>query len=81
MQKLEVGHGWYSSAIVLYTMSICIHAGCPTMLRGDYGTENCILAATKIAFHLPHVDRLAGSKSFLYGPSTRNIVFTRSYSY
>ncbi len=46
------------------------------MLRCDYGTENCIMATAQIAFRLPHVDQLSGRKSFLYGPSTRNIVGT-----
>lgn len=55
--------------------------GCPRILRADHGTENAIAAQAHIAFRLRHTDRLAGSKSFIYGPSTANIVckFFNSY--
>ena len=48
--------------------------GCPRILRCDYGTENVRLATTQIAFRLDHDDAMSGKKSFVYGPSTGNIV-------
>lgn len=48
--------------------------GCPTILRSDYGTENVHLAAIQIAFRMHGDDSFAGQKSFMYGPSTSNIV-------
>ena len=50
------------------------HVGCPYVLRSDYGTENCRLAAIQIAFRYNHDDSMARERSFLYGPSTSNIV-------
>ena len=47
---------------------------CPTMLRCDYGTENCEIAAIQIALRYHHEDALAKEKSFVYGPSVHNIV-------
>lgn len=44
------------------------------MLRCDYGTENCKLAAIQIALRYYHEDALAKEKSFLHGPSVHNIV-------
>ena len=44
------------------------------ILRSDYGTENCNLAALHIAFRYHHDDNLAGEKSFMYGPSKANVV-------
>ena len=44
------------------------------ILRSDYGTENCNLAALHIAFRYHHDDNLAGEKSFIYGPSKANVV-------
>ncbi len=55
-------------------MWLSLILGCPTMLRCDYGTENTSLATVQIAFRLRHRDRLAAQKSFIYGPSTGNIV-------
>ena len=40
----------------------------------DHGTENSVIAKMHIAFRMHHEDSLAGSKSFMYGPSTANIV-------
>lgn len=48
--------------------------GCPKVVRADYGTENCSVAKIHIAFRMDHDDSMAGSKSFMYGPSTANIV-------
>ena len=48
--------------------------GCPKVVRADHGTENCTVAKVHIGFQLGHKDQLAGSKSFIYGPSTTNIV-------
>lgn len=47
---------------------------CPSILRSDYGTENCSLATIHIAFRYNHDDAMAREKSFMYGPSTSNIV-------
>ena len=44
------------------------------MLRCDYGTENCEIAAIQIALRYHHDDALAKEKSFVYGPSVHNIV-------
>ena len=55
---------------------IYIYTGCPRILRADHGTENVIVAQLQIAFRMEHNDRLAGAKSFIYGPSTANIVCT-----
>lgn len=48
--------------------------GCPRIIRADHGTENCTVAKIHIAFRMDHADSLAGSKSFIYGRSTSNIV-------
>lgn len=48
--------------------------GCPTILRSDYGTENVNLATIQIAFRMDGNDSFKGQKSFMYGPSTSNIV-------
>ena len=48
--------------------------GCPRVLRADLGTENCSVAKIHIAFRMNHNDSLSGNRSFIYGPSTANIV-------
>ena len=48
--------------------------GCPTVIRCDYGTKNCLLATTQMALHHGHGDTWAGLKSFKYGKSTSNTV-------
>ena len=48
--------------------------GCPRKVRADYGTENCLVAKLHIAFHLAFEDQSTAIKSFIYGPSTANIV-------
>lgn len=58
-------------------MTLCVFAGCPAILRCDYGTENVAMAVVQTAFRLQHHDSLAGAKSFMYGPSTGNIVRMR----
>ena len=60
-------------------MYICIYIyiyiiGCPRIVRADHGTENALVAEMQIAFRFNHTDSLAGQKSFIYGPSTANIV-------
>ena len=52
----------------------CMNAGCPKVLRCDYGTENSTVATIQIAFRMTHDDSFAGINSFIYGPSTTNIV-------
>jgi hypothetical protein len=49
-------------------------AGCPAILRSDYGTENSHIASVQIALRYFHEDSLARSKSFIYGPSKFNVV-------
>ena len=44
------------------------------VVRGDCGTENCRTAKIQIAFRMHHDDDRSGEKSFLYGPSTANVV-------
>ena len=44
------------------------------MVRGDHGTENCVVATLQIAFRMNDMDAHGGSKSFIYGPSTANTV-------
>ena len=44
------------------------------MVRADHGTENGLVAKCQIAFRINHEDCLSGTKSFIYGPSTANIV-------
>ena len=49
-------------------------SGCPIMHRADYGTENASLAKGHVALRMHHTDHLHGDKSFIYGPSTANVV-------
>ena len=51
-----------------------IVTGCPRKVRADYGTENCVVAKLHIAFHLALEEESVAMKSFIYGPSTANIV-------
>ena len=55
------------------------HIGCPSVIRGDYGTENPTIAAIQIAFRFYHIDGMANEKSFIYGPSKSNIVGVQKY--
>ena len=57
--------------IVMITL---YHAGCPRIVRSDYGTENASLSGIQIAFRYQHRDSLRATKSFIYGPSRSNIV-------
>ena len=50
------------------------YAGCPRIVRSDYGTENCFLAATQIALRMNHTDSFSGIKSYRYGKSTTSTV-------
>ncbi len=50
------------------------YIGYPTIVRSDYGTENASLSAIQIAFRYSHHDYFRATKSFMYGPSTSNIV-------
>lgn len=52
-------------------------SGCPTVLRCDHGTENCLLTTAQIAFRILHEDNLAAEKSVIYGASTSNTVCFR----
>lgn len=44
------------------------------IVRADFGTENCVVAKAHIAQRMYHADAYAKEKSFIYGPSTANIV-------
>lgn len=62
----------YSYSDVVYTYK----TGCPKTVRSDYGTKNCFLAATHIAFR--------GNRSHVYrsGKSTTNTLLEmRSSNY
>ena len=50
------------------------YIGCPRIVRADHGTENCSVAKIHIAMRQFHDDQRSGSRSFIYGPSTSNIV-------
>ena len=71
----------YVHAITIYLVwYCCIHAGCPSVVRCDYGTENISIASTQIAFQFYHTDSRAGVNSFIYGPSKANIVSYSMYA-
>jgi len=55
----------------LLSLFLCV--GCPTVVRGDHGTENGLVATAQLAFHHMHVDDRART-SFLYRRSVSNIV-------
>ena len=50
--------------------------GCPRIMRADNGTENCSVAKIHIAMRQFHDDWRSGDRSFIYGPSTSNIVMS-----
>ena len=56
-----------------YIILNIIIIGIPKYLRSDYGTENCAVASIHIAFHLAANTGLC-NKSYIYGPSNRNVV-------
>ena len=60
--------------VYIISSILLINLGCPRVLRADHGTENSVIAKMHIAFRMHHGDSIAGSKSFMYGPSTANIV-------
>ena len=51
------------------------------VIRTDLGTENCRLATIHIAFWYNHDDAMFRERSFIYGPSTSNIVSVCITSY
>ena len=51
-----------------------VYAGCPRIIRADFGTENTQIGTAQISFCIDHTDDLAGSKSFMQGASVRNVV-------
>ena len=76
--SFEISHivCMYNICTYIYTYILIFHVstGCPRIVRADHGTENALVAEMQIAFRFNHTDSLAGEKSFLYGPSTANIV-------
>ena len=48
--------------------------GCLRIVRVDHDRKFCCGQSTHTGFQMNHLDDLAGSKSFIYGPSTANIV-------
>ena len=48
--------------------------GVPTLVRSDYGTENCYVAIVQMALRHYHNDKWKGFHSFKYGKSTTNTV-------
>ncbi len=46
-------------------------------VRADCGTENCVVAKAQIALH---TDEYAREQSFIYEPSTANIVSSTYYT-
>ncbi|CAD6232719.1 GSCOCG00012228001-RA-CDS, partial [Cotesia congregata] len=44
----------------------------PTLIRSDYGTENCLVEALQQSLRFYHDDSLSGWKSFIKGKSTSN---------
>jgi hypothetical protein len=50
--------------------------GCPSILRTDAGTENSTLAFVQPILRHYHNDEFAQERSFRYGPSISNQVFT-----
>ncbi len=48
--------------------------GCQQKVKTAYGTENCLVAKLHIAFYLAFKDQSTAVKSFIYRPSTANIV-------
>ena len=51
-----------------------IHAGCPSIVRTDAGTENLALAVIQPILRHSHTDEFAQEKSHRYGKSTTNQV-------
>lgn len=54
-----------------------LHAGCPSILRTDRGTENSVVAFLQPTLRHEHHDAFAGDQSFQYGRSTANQVYDR----
>ena len=69
----------YSRHNNIYQCLIFCPTGCPTIVRGDCGTENTTLAATHMALRHNHHDELSASKSFRFGSSTTNTVQVTIY--
>lgn len=59
---------------MIITIDYFYCAGCPRIVRSDYGTENCLLASAQMALRHDHHDIFAGSSSYRYGKSTTNTV-------
>ena len=60
---------------LIWLQNYFLHAiGCPTVLRCDKGTENCMIATAQTSFRMFHEDSLAAEKSVIYGASTSNTV-------
>ena len=53
---------------------VIIILGVPTLIRIDYGTENCSLAACHMMLRHHHHGVFKGERSYQYGSSTTNTV-------
>lgn len=62
------------SVISIYCIaSTDLIIGCPTVMRGDPGTESGLVATAQLSFRSQHNDDFA-CKSFIYGRSVSNSV-------
>lgn len=77
-KRLEVCslHAMFMYCVALYGCysHLPINAGCPALIRIDYGTENEPIGTTHIMFQLQHSDVLSGANSIHYGKSSANVV-------
>lgn len=60
----------------MLVLLLYMHAGCPSVVRMDCGTENSMVATVQYAFHEEHNDQFSAERSFQYGTSPSNIVCT-----
>ena len=51
------------------------------LIRSDHRTENCAIVKIHIAMRMFHNDERCGRRSFIYGPSTANIVSSNCTDY
>ena len=64
----------FANDMFLFLLFELYTAGCPTLKRSDYGTENVSIATCQMAFRHDHDDQFADGSSFIFGSSIRNTV-------